>query len=171
MEGDQTDRVGRLVVLVYVGRQCSLLQEGLESRLRRHLGVLGRHREQFLDVLLDAIAPDVSKAKAALSGVQLSLQDLDDRRERILQASRMESARFADIDSEGVEKLVTELMNEAVESLRNDPSIYKVATQLDLLEKEISGVEGALARLDNAFCETKRLALEQPPWKQSHLGV
>jgi len=121
--------------------------------------------EEFIDALLEGIEPDVAKAKVAVSKVQLSLQELDEASTRILEASRTESARFADIDSDGITKLVTELIKKSFDSLTSDASIDDVATKLNISVQEISSVEEALARLENAFCELKKLAQEQSAWK------
>jgi hypothetical protein len=125
--------------------------------------------EQFLTALIEGIEADVSRTKVASSRIRLSLQDLDDMKARILQASRTESARFADIDSEGIEKLVAGLIEESVESLPGGASVDEIAAKLNILTKHISSVEDALARLDDAFSEMKKLvlALEQSQWKQS----
>ena len=92
---------------------------------------------------------------------------------RILQASRTESARFADIDPEGIEKLVAGILKESVESLPSGASVDEIAVKLNILAQHISRVEDALARLDDAFCEMKKLvlALEQSQWKHSHSRV
>jgi len=129
--------------------------------------------EQFLSALLEAIEADVSRTKIASSRVRLSLQDLDDMKARILQASRTESARFADIDPEGIEKLVAGIVQESVESIPSGASVDEIAAKLNILAQHISSVEDALARLDDAFSEMQKLvlALEQSQWKQSHSRV
>src|SRR5439155_19376573 len=64
--------------------------------------------QEFIDALLEAVESVVARAKVAVSKIQLSLQEFDDAIKRIVEASRTESARFADLASEGIEKLVTE---------------------------------------------------------------
>jgi hypothetical protein len=151
-----------LPYLEKVNGDATALQAPQGSTDRRLAAILF---EQFLAALLEAIAPDVTKAKVVLRQVQLSLEDLDDKRTRVLQALHADAARFADVDSKGIEKLLIGLTNETVDSLKNEPSIYQVATKLDLLVQDIAGVEDAIARLDDAFREIKKLTLEQPAWK------
>jgi len=100
--------------------------------------------EQFLATFLELIESDVAKAKVTVSKIHLSLQDLDASKTRILSAARTESARFADIDSKGIESLITQLIKESVALLTADVSINEVATKLDLLVQDISIAEEAL---------------------------
>jgi hypothetical protein len=151
-----------LPALERVNNNATTLQ-ALQSSTDRRLGA-GLY-EQFLSTLLEAIESDVAKAKMALSKVQSLLRDLDEARARISRASRTESARFAEIDSEGVDSLVSGLLKDTVESLTSDPSLNDVETRLGVFEQGASTVEEALARLDDAFCELKRLILERPSWK------
>jgi hypothetical protein len=121
--------------------------------------------QEFIDALLEAIESGVARAKVAASKIQSSLQELDDAIKRIVEASRTESARFADVASEGIEKLVTELTKKSFDSLTIDTSVDDVAAKLNVAVQDVSSVEDALARLGNAFREIKRLTLEQPAWK------
>lgn len=142
-----------LPFLEKVNNNATALQGSMDKRLAAALF------EEFLVAFLEAIVSDVAKAKVAVSRVQLSVQELAEARARILEASRTESARFADIDSEGIEKLVTELTKGSFESLTSDASIDDVATKLNVVVQEISSVEEAFARVDNAFSEIKKLVL------------
>ena len=100
-----------------------------------------------------------------VSKILSSLQELDEVIKRISDASRTESVRFADIESEEVQKLVTELTKKSFDSLTIDTSIDDVAMKLNVSLQDASSVEEALARLGNAFREIKKLTLEQPAWK------
>ena len=132
------------------------------SKDRRLAALLFR---EFINALLEAVESGVARAKVTVSKIQSLLQELDDAVKRIVEASRTESARFADVTSEGIEKLVTELTRKSFDSLTIDTSIDDVAAKLNIAVQDISSVEDALARLGNAFREIKRLTLEQPAWK------
>jgi hypothetical protein len=137
-----------------------------------HAGVLQRSERrlsgalfvEFITALLEGIESEVSATKVIVSKIESSLLESDEIGERILAASGAESARFAGITAEEVDKLRGELLRESLDSLTVESTIDEVTTQLRLSLQDLQGLEDAFARIEDAYRGIKQQIVGQSTW-------
>ena len=120
--------------------------------------------EEFLSTLVDAVEADLHKAKVTVNSIKRSIKSLDERRKRILQAARTDSARFAGLDPKNLTTLLNQLQQSAIGTLPKDPSIDDCARTLADEERDFEAVEDALSRLETAYEDIADTSAKQP-WK------
>ena len=120
----------------------------------KHL-VVALH-EEFLATLIDAVEADVSDAKIAVSSVKSSINGLEARRKRILQAARTQSARFSGLDASMIAKLVDQLQSGALSAVSADPSLNDSAQAIEEVEKDFEAVEGLLSKTRRCISGNQR---------------
>ena len=106
---------------------------------------------RFVEAFLANVGSEVDSAKQLLDKLEECLKTLEEVSDRLNAAAREDGARFAEIDAEQMDGLVTGVVEDATESLSNSPTLPQVLLRLDAAAESLHAIEEGINDLAEIY--------------------